>query len=167
MVAEHRERYVVRTTEGDVEAKIIGKLRVEARDRLDFPAVGDWVALRLHEPGNATFHKVFPRSSVITRKAIGEYGGTQVIATNIDRAFLVQAMDRDFNINRLERYLAICHASGVGPIILLTKTDLFDAGRVEELKEQVRARIANVPIIALSNVTANGCDAVRAIMQKG
>ncbi|MCW5898998.1 MAG: ribosome small subunit-dependent GTPase A [Flavobacteriales bacterium] len=167
VVAEHRERYVVRTTEGDLEAEIIGKLRAEARDRMDFPAVGDWVALRLHEPGHATIHRVFPRSSAITRKAIGEYGGTQIIATNIDHAFLVQAMDRDFNINRLERYLTICHASGVRPIIVLTKTDLFGAEQVDELKEQVRARIAHVPIIALSNLTTNGCDAVRRIMEKG
>ncbi|HRD52090.1 MAG TPA: ribosome small subunit-dependent GTPase A [Flavobacteriales bacterium] len=167
VVAEHRERYVVRTIDGDVEAEIIGKLRAEARDRMDFPAVGDWVALRVHEPGHATIHRVFPRSSAITRKAIGEYGGTQIIATNIDHAFLVQAMDRDFNINRLERYLTICHASGVRPIIVLTKTDLFGAEQVDELKEQVRARIAQVPIIALSNVTQDGCDAVRQIMEKG
>lgn len=167
VAAEHRERYVVRSTVGDLEAEVIGKLRAEARDRLDFPAVGDWVALRLHEPGHATIHRVFPRSSAITRKAIGEYGGTQIIATNIDHAFLVQAMDRDLNINRLERYLTICHASGVRPIIVLTKTDLFGAERVDEAKEQVRARIAHVPIIALSNLTADGCEAVRQIMEKG
>lgn len=167
VIAEHRERYVVRSNEGDLEAEIIGKLRAEARDRPDFPAVGDWVALRLHEPGHATIHRVFPRSSAITRKAIGDYGGTQVIATNIDQAFLVQAMDRDLNINRLERYLTICNASGVRPIIVLTKTDLFGAEQVEELKEQVRARIPHVPIIALSNLTADGCEAVRQIMEKG
>ena len=167
VVAEHRERYVVRTIDGDLEAEVIGRLRTEARDRLDFPAVGDWVALKVHEPGHAMIYRVFPRSSVITRKAIGEHGGTQVIATNIDHAFLVQAMDRDFNINRLERYLAICHTSGVRPIIVLTKTDLFEAGQVDGLKDQVRARIANVPIRALSNVTKDGCEAVRGIMEKG
>ncbi len=167
VVAEHRERYVVKSIDGDLEAEIIGKLRAEARDRLDFPAVGDWVALKVHEPGHATIHRVFPRSSVITRKAIGEYGGTQVIATNIDHAFLVQSLDRDFNINRLQRYLTICHASRVRPIIVLTKTDLFEAGQVQDLMAQIRARIANVPLIALSNVTADGCEAVRRIMVKG
>lgn len=167
VVAEHRERYVVRTTDSDLDAEITGRLRAESRHRMDFPAVGDWVAMRTHEPGHATIHRVFPRTSAITRKAIGTHGGAQVIATNIDLAFLVQAMDRDFNVNRLERYLSICHASGVEAIIVLTKTDLFSAEEVDALKEQVRARIANVPIIALSNETANGCDAVRQLMEKG
>jgi ribosome biogenesis GTPase len=167
VVAEHKERYVVRTEHGDLDGEIIGKLRAEARDRLDFPAVGDWVVLKVHEPGHATILRVFPRSSVITRKAVGEYGGTQVIATNIDHAFLVQAMDRDFNINRLERYLAICHSARVRPIIVLTKTDLFGEHQVEQQKEQLRARIANVPIIALSNLTTGGCDALLRIMEKG
>lgn len=167
VIAEHRERYLVRTTDGDQEAKVVGKLRAEARDRLEFPAVGDWVALKLHEPAHAMIHRVFPRSSVITRKAIGKHGGRQLIAANIDHAFLVQAMDRDFNINRLERYLTICHASRVRPIIVLTKTDLFRAEQVEEMKEQVQARIANVPTIALSNVTRDGCEALLRIMEKG
>lgn len=167
VAAEHKERYVVRTEHGDLVGEIIGKLRAEARDRSDFPAVGDWVALKVHEPGHATIHRVFPRASVITRKAVGEYGGTQVIATNIDHAFLVQAMDRDFNINRLERYLAICHSARVRPIIVLTKTDLFGEHQVEQQKEQVRARIANVPIIALSNLTPGGCDDLLQIMEKG
>lgn len=167
VVAEHRERYVVKSMDGDLEAEVIGKLRAEAQDRLDFPAVGDWVALKVHDPGHATIHRIFPRTSIITRKAIGEYGGTQVIATNIDHAFLVQAMDRDFNINRLERYLAITHTARVRPIIVLTKADLFAPEQVQRLMDEVQARIANVPIIALSNVTKDGCEAVRRIMEKG
>ncbi|MBP6699327.1 MAG: GTPase RsgA, partial [Flavobacteriales bacterium] len=167
VTAEHKERYVVRTVDGEVIAEVSGNLRAAARDRLDFPAVGDWVALMVHEPGHATIHQVFPRTSVITRKAIGVFGGTQVIAANIDHAFLVQAADRDFNINRLERYLTICHGAGVRPIILLTKTDLIDARQVVEMEERIRARIANVPIIALSNVIKDGCDAVRRCIVKG
>ncbi len=167
VTTEHRERYVVRTIDGDLEAEVIGKLRANAHDRLDFPAVGDWVALKVHEPGHATIHRLFPRSSVISRKAIGEHGGTQVIATNIDHAFLVQALDRDLNINRLERYLTICHDCGVRPIIVLTKADLFGSEQVAELKEQVRSRISKVPIIALSNMTKYGCEALLRIMARG
>lgn len=167
VTAEHKERYTVRTAEGEVNAEVIGKLRATASDRLDFPAVGDWVALMMHEPGHATIHHVFPRTSLITRKAIGTFGGTQVIAANVDHAFLVQAVDRDFNINRLERYLTICHAAGVGPIIVLTKTDLVEEHHVEEIEGRIRARIANVPIIALSNMTMDGCDAIRRSIQKG
>ncbi|WKZ65834.1 MAG: ribosome small subunit-dependent GTPase A [Flavobacteriales bacterium] len=167
VVAEHKERYVVRTTDGDLEAEIIGKLRAMARDRHDFPAVGDWVAIKVHEPGHATIHHVYPRSSVIARKAIGGHGGDQIIAANIDHAFLVQALDQDFNINRLERYLTICHASGVGPIIVLTKTDLFEPEQVEQQKEQVRARIPNVPLIALSNLQQDGSEPLQRMMEHG
>lgn len=167
VVAEHKERYVVRTTDGDLEAEIIGKMRAMARDRHDFPAVGDWVAIKVHEPGHATIHHVYPRSSVIMRKAVGGHAGEQIIAANIDHAFLVQALDQDFNINRLERYLTICHASGVRPIIVLTKTDLFAPDQVEGKRQQVRARIPNVTIVALSNVTKDGCEALRAIMEHG
>jgi ribosome biogenesis GTPase / thiamine phosphate phosphatase len=167
VTAEHKERYVVRTAEGEVNAEVIGKLRTAARDRLDFPAVGDWVALMVHEPGHATIHQVFPRTSLITRKAIGTYGGTQVIAANIDHAFLVQAVDRDFNINRLERYMTICHAAGVRPFIVLTKTDRMDAHHVQEIVERIRARISDVPIIAVSNVTQDGFDALRRCIENG
>jgi ribosome biogenesis GTPase len=167
VTAEHKERYVVSTEDGEVSAEVIGKLRALARDRLDFPAVGDRVALLVHEPGHATIHQVLPRSSVITRKAIGTFGGTQVIAANVDHAFLVQAADRDFNINRLQRYLTICHAAGVGPIIVLTKIDLIDAQQVEDFKARIRARIADVPIIAISSRTKDGMDALRRSIEKG
>jgi ribosome biogenesis GTPase / thiamine phosphate phosphatase len=167
VTAEHKERYVVRTADGELNAEVTGRLRAMARDRMDFPAVGDWVALMIHEPGHATIHQVFPRTSVITRKATGNSGGTQVIAANVDHAFIVQAADRDFNINRLQRYLTICHAAGVRPIIVLTKTDLIAAQQVEEIEARIHARIANVPIIALSNVTSNGCDALRRSIEKG
>ena len=126
VIAEHKERYIVKTVKGDFNAEITGNLRFTAKSREDFPAVGDWVAVTTYEPDLAIIHKILPRSSLIKRQAVGQPGEIQVIAANIDYAFLVQAVDRDFNINRLERYLTICNSSKVRPIIVLSKTDLIE-----------------------------------------
>src|SRR4030043_1806273 len=151
VVAEHKERYIVRTSAGEFEAEITGNMRFSAKSREDFPAVGDWVALTTYEPDFAIIHKILPRFSIIKRQAVGQFGEIQIIATNIDYAFLVQAVDRDFNINRLERYLTICNSSKVSPIIVLSKIDLINEHRISEILENIKARIKNVPIIAIRN----------------
>ncbi len=167
VIAEHRERYVVRTATGDYESEVTGNLRFTARNREDFPAVGDWVALTVFEPDMAIIHQVLPRSSIIKRQAVGQKGEVQVIATNIDTAFIVQAVDRDFNINRLERYLAICHSSKVNPVIILSKTDLIGEKETAALVAQVRARVRDVTVFSISNVTRNGYEAIRQTIEKG
>lgn len=167
VIAEHRERYVVGTAHGEFEAEITGNMRFTAKGREDFPAVGDWVALQVYDRDLAIIHKLFPRSSVIKRQAVGQVGEIQIIAANIDYAFLVQAVDRDFNINRLERYLTICNSSDVSPIIILSKTDLISSERVSEILEGIRTRIKNVPVIAVSNETQEGYETLRAIVERG
>jgi len=167
VIAEHKERYVVKTANGEYEAEITGNMRFAAKGRQDFPAVGDWVALATYDPDFAIIHQIFPRSSVIQRQAVGQTGEVQIIAANIDYAFLVQAADRDFNINRLERYLTICNASGISPVIVLTKTDLADPERISEMTANIRARIKNIPVIAISNETQDGYDQIKSTIQKG
>ena len=167
VVAEHKERYIVRTTQGDFEAEVTGNLRFSARNREDFPAVGDWVAVMVYDADLAIIHSILPRFSMIKRQAVGHFGEVQVIATNIDYAFLVQAVDRDFNINRLERYLTICYSSHVDPVIVLTKTDLIDEQRVAEITDSIKLRIQNVPVIAISNETQSGIEALEKTMVKG
>lgn len=167
VVAEHKERYIVKTTSGEVEAEITGNLRFSAKSREDFPAVGDWVALTVYDADFAVIHHVLPRFSVIKRQAVGHFGDVQIIAANIDFAFLVQAVDRDFNLNRLERYLTICHASGVSPVIVLTKTDLISEQQVAEIINVVKLRIADVPVIAVSNETNEGIDTLKKVIEKG
>jgi ribosome biogenesis GTPase len=167
VIAEHKERYVVKSIKGDIEAEILGNLRFTAKSREDFPAVGDWVALTAYDPDFAIIHKIFPRFSIIKRQAVGHSGSIQIIATNIDYAFLVQAIDRDFNINRLERYLTICNSSKVSPIIVLSKIDLTDGQRIAEILENIKNRIKNIPVIALSNNTQDGYNEIKSIIEKG
>jgi ribosome biogenesis GTPase / thiamine phosphate phosphatase len=167
IIAEHKERYTVKTIQGEYEAEITGNMRFSAVSREDFPAVGDWVALTTYDSDSAIIHKILPRFSIINRQAVGHFGEIQIIATNIDYAFLIQAADRDFNINRLERYLTICYSSNVSPIILLNKIDLIDEQRLYELLESIKLRIKDVPVIAISNETQNGYETIRKTIEKG
>ncbi|MFA6126177.1 MAG: ribosome small subunit-dependent GTPase A [Bacteroidales bacterium] len=167
VIAEHKERYIVKTIQGEFDSEITGNLRFTAKSRIDFPAVGDWVALKTYESDFAVIHRILPRFSIIQRQAIGQFGEIQIIATNIDYAFLVQAVDRDFNINRLERYLTICNSSKVKPVIILSKTDLIEELQINEILYTINTRINNVPIIAISNETRNGYEAVKGFIEKG
>lgn len=167
IIAEYKERYIVKTTEGEFEAEITGNMRFTASGREDFPAVGDWVALVIYDHDFAVIHKILPRFSVLKRRAVGVTGEIQVIAANIDYAFLIQAADRDFNINRLERYLTICYSASVEPIIVLTKTDLIEKQRISELLDNIKDRIKNVPVFAISNETRNGYEALSNLIEKG
>ncbi|MCF8298166.1 MAG: ribosome small subunit-dependent GTPase A [Saprospiraceae bacterium] len=167
VISEHKERYVVKTTVNEFDAEIIGNLRFSAQKRSDFPAVGDWVAISEYDENKVLIHSVFPRKTIIERQAVGKQGEKQIIATNIDYAFIVQAVDRDFNINRIERYLTICNTSKVKAIIILNKIDLISDTELSELIYQVQARIKQVPIIAISNESKKGIEELKEMMLKG
>lgn len=167
VITEHKERYIVKNEAGDFEAELIGNLRFTATDRSDFPAVGDWVAISEYDINKALIHHVFPRTSSIERQAIGKHGEKQIIATNIDIGFIVQAVNRDFNINRLERYVTICHASKVTPIIVLTKIDLISETELESMLQNISNRIKNTEIIPVSNESNIGIDTIKPLIKKG
>lgn len=167
VITEHKERYVVKSETGDFEAELIGNLRYSAQDRSDFPAVGDWVAISEYDTNKALIHHVFPRTSIIERQAVNKHGEKQIIATNIDFGFIVQAINRDFNINRLERYLTICNASKVTPIVVFTKIDLISETELTSILKSVKERIQNVKIIPISNETKVGLDTLKFVIEKG
>ncbi|HOJ18271.1 MAG TPA: ribosome small subunit-dependent GTPase A [Ignavibacteriaceae bacterium] len=164
---EHKERYVVLTAEGEFEAEVTGNLRFSAKSREDFPAVGDWVMLKTFDSGFAVIHKIYSRYSVIKREAAGEHGTQQIIAANIDCALILQAADRDFNINRLERYLTICYEAKVTPVIVISKTDLRDQQEMTLLLDEIRARINDVPVFPISNLTQSGYSQLKEILSAG
>jgi ribosome biogenesis GTPase len=127
VVVEHKEHYRVATEQGERPAEVSGRLRHEARGRLDFPGVGDFVAVKLPEgDGPASIHAVLPRRSVFLRQAAGKQVEAQVVAANIDVVLIVTAFDHDLNVRRLERYLTLAWDSGANPVILVNKTDLAD-----------------------------------------
>ena len=167
VISEQKERYLVFTDTGEYEAEITGNLRFSAQGREDFPAVGDWVFVTLYDNNFAIINSIVPRYSIIKRRAIEKKGEVQIIATNIDYAFIIQAVDRDFNINRLERYLTICNSSKIQPVIILSKTDLINELRINEILDSIKTRIKNVPVIAISNETQKGYEAIKKIIKKG
>lgn len=166
VTSEHKERYIVRSAESEFDAELIGNLRFTAASRHDFPAVGDWVAFSIYDEGKALIHAIYPRASIIERKAVGKSGQVQIIATNIDFGLIVQAVDRDFNLNRLERYLTICYAAKVKPIIVLSKVDLIDSADLDSITDQISQRIEDVPVLTVSNKTA-GYHQVQAALEPG
>ena len=166
VILEHKERYVVKSHEGEFDSELIGNLRFTANNRYDFPAVGDWVAFSEYDDGKAIIHAIYPRNSIIKRQAVGKSGQVQIIATNVDCGLIIQAVDRDFNINRLERYLTICYASNVKPIIVLSKIDLISESALESILTQVHQRIKDVLIITSSN-QPQGYKELETVLEKG
>ncbi len=166
IILEHKERYIVKTPSHEFDAELTGNIRFTAQNRYDFPAVGDWVAFSEYDEGKALIHAIYPRFSIIERQAVGKTGQVQIIATNIDFGLIVQAVDRDFNLNRLERYLTICNASNVKPLIILSKIDLIEEEELLSILTQVEARIKNIPILTVSNLTT-GYNQVEQLIKAG
>ncbi|RDY62006.1 ribosome small subunit-dependent GTPase A [Flagellimonas nanhaiensis] len=167
IISEHKERYVVKTETNEYDGEIIGNLRFSASSRADFPAVGDWVAISPYDEDKVLIHAILPRKTVLERQAVGKHGEKQIIATNIDFALIMQAVDRDFNVNRIERYLTICHTSKVKPIIVLNKIDLISEVELEGHIDEVRKRISDAPILAISNESQEGIQQLSNRIEKG
>lgn len=167
VISEHKDRYAVKTEFNEFDCELIGNLRFTVKDKNQLPAVGDWVAISEYDEDKALINAVYPRKSILERKAVGKLGQTQIIAANIDFGLIVQSINRDYNINRLERYLAICNASKIEPIIILSKADLIDTNELREILAQVKERIKNVLVIPISNQTLLGIDEIKSKLLKG
>lgn len=167
VTSEHKDRYTVKTESNELEAELIGNLRFTAESKYDLPAVGDWVAISEFDENKALIHSVYPRHSTLERKAVGKLGQTQIIATNIDFGLIIQSVNRDFNINRIERYLTICNSSKINPIVVLSKIDLIDTSDLEKILDKIHKRIKDVSIIALSNQSQIGLDKIKSNLKKG
>lgn len=168
VTAVNRDSYLVRNENYEVLAELAGSFRFSAESSLDFPAVGDWAFVRYCNSDTfAVVQSLFPRKSVLRRKASGRNIDYQMIASNIDVAFIVQACDFDFNLRRLERYLVMVNEGGITPIILLTKSDLISPEDLEQKISEVRQSNIGCQVIALSNKTGFGLDQVRDVLEAG
>src|SRR3954452_13595536 len=127
VVVQYQQIYRVVTEDGELLAMVAGRMRHRAEGRVDYPAVGDWVAIRLDpDSDRATIHGILERKSRFVRKISGSVVAEQVVAANVDVVLLVAGLDGDFNPRRLERYLVLAHESGARPVIVLSKTDMAD-----------------------------------------
>lgn len=168
VTAVDRGRYVVRNEQGEVPAELTGKFFHTAASSVDMPCVGDWVCVQYHDAeSHASIHDMVPRTSFLRRKSPGKNIDFQMIAANIDVAFIVQSCHFDFNVRRLERYLVMVNEGHIEPVLLLTKTDLVGAAELERMLDHIRAAGITARIITLSNVTGEGVEQVKQLMLPG
>jgi ribosome biogenesis GTPase / thiamine phosphate phosphatase len=163
-----RERYLVRNEQAEVQAEPAGKLLYAVDSPQDLPSVGDWALVQYHNDGTlAIIHDLLPRRTLLRRKAAGHKVEYQIIAANIDVAFIMQSCDSNFNLRRMERYLVIARDGHIEPRILLSKSDLVSAGDLERmLSDLTQARI-DVPALAFSSTTEAGLGIVRQSLESG
>ena len=168
VTAVDRGRYLVRGEAGEVPAELTGKFLHLAEHAAEFPCVGDWVCVQYRDAGSqASIHHLLPRRSFLRRKAAGRDVEFQMIAANIDVAFIVQSCHFDFNVRRLERYLVMVRDGHIEPVVLLTKTDLVAPEVLQQLIDRIRLMGVDAQIICVSNVTGSGVDQVRKLMAFG
>jgi ribosome biogenesis GTPase / thiamine phosphate phosphatase len=160
IAAQHRGAYLVWSVEGELRARAAGRLFYAHEVGAPVPAVGDWVGVR-----DTTITSILPRRSAFVRKRAGLGSDQQVLAANVDAAFLLAGLDDDFSLRRLERYITTAWDSGAEPVVVLTKADLCpDVG---DALLQVESVAIGVPVYPLSNVTGVGVDELTPHLRPG
>jgi len=166
VVAQFSHSYSVMTEHGLCSAAVSGKFGYRAAERADYPAVGDWVLVdKLPNENRAVIHAVLPRRTAMIRRAAGSVPEDQVVGANLDTLFIVNALNQDFNVRKIERYLILAWESGAEPVVLLTKADLCE--RSEEQVALVENAAPGVPVHAVSALTGQGKEAVEAYLRPG
>lgn len=164
---QYKDIYRIVTEEGEVLARVSGKLSYSSNSTLDYPVVGDWVLLDRtdNKNGDAIIHKVLTRKSCFSRKIAGNRYDVQIVAANIDYIFICMALNNDFNINRLERYIAVAWDSMAIPVIVLTKSDLYED--IDERLREVKEVAIGIDILVTSSLNGNGYEKVKEYIKSG
>ena len=157
VIEEHRGMYRVETTRGVLWAEVSGKFLHEAKMRVHMPVVGDW--LLIHPDAafkKSIIHRIFERKTKLSRKTARSEHEEQLVAANIDTAFIVFSLKEKMNLNRLERYLALIQERAIEPVILLTKADLCTTTEIQGQTDAVTALAGTVHIHAISAKSNQG-----------
>jgi len=168
VTAVNRDNYLVRNENGETLAEPAGEFLFSADSGDGLPVVGDWAHVRyFNDDTLAIIDGLFPRKTLLRRKTAGKKVEYQMIAANIDIAFVMQSCDFDFNLRRLERYLVMVRDGRIEPVILLSKSDLVDRDEVERRITALRTVTPDDEIIAVSNETSAGLERVRQLLGPG
>ena len=168
VTAIHKGECEVSDGEETRNAKMTGRLRHQAKSKLDYPTVGDWVLVKNFDDENfGRVERVLERRSALKRKTAGKSMRSQLIAANIDTAFIMQTVGPGYNLKRLERYLVMVNESGIEPVVLLSKSDLLDAAEQAEKIAEVEDRMPGVRLYCFSNVDQAGLNEVMALFEPG
>ncbi|MEH6941549.1 ribosome small subunit-dependent GTPase A [Bacillus sp. JJ722] len=165
--SQHKDLYKVICENGEIQAKISGKMSYVAEQSVDYPAVGDWVMIdrTTNDDGNAIIHHFLRRKSIFERKAAGTSNQSQIVATNIDIIFIAMSLNNDFNLRRLERYLSVAWDSMATPVVVLTKSDICED--VSAKLSEVSTVAIDVDVIVTSSISEDGYNKVMDYMTSG
>jgi ribosome biogenesis GTPase len=168
VVSVQRESYLISKGAGSAYAELSGNLSYTTDSVSDLPTTGDWVyADFFDDDTHAIVHGVFPRKSLLKRKAAGKQIDWQSIAANIDVAFIIQSVDRDFNLRRLERYLVMVNESGIVPTILLSKSDLISEQELDDIESHIKDIASQTTTLAFSSLNGKNIDRIKNSLLKG
>jgi ribosome biogenesis GTPase len=164
VIAEYKGAYKIKNVDGEYFAKITGKKIFNAKSRADYPAVGDWVIIKEQDKEWAVITGILPRQTLMKRK-YNNKNGIQIIATNIDVAFIVESIGRDFNLNRFERYFTIANDGGIQTTFILNKIDLISQKELDLKITEIKDRFKNVDIILTSALMDIGLGELRSYIR--
>ncbi len=162
VISVNKNSFVVSNGQKDIYAEVTGKFLFNSESSLDFPAVGDWVYSQLFDDDSlAIIHEILPRKSLLKRKTPGKKIDYQIIAANINTAIIMQAVDSNFNLRRLERYIVMIKESNITPVIFLSKCDLINPEEIEKKKEEINKIFPDMNVVAFSNNNASDIERVK------
>lgn len=168
VISVHKNSYTVSRGDGEVFAELSGSLLYGTESISDLPTTGDWVYADFYDDDtHAIIHGVLPRKTLLKRKTAGKLVDFQLIAANIDVAFVIQSLNDNFNIRRLERYLVMVHESGIEPVILLSKCDLVTEQQVDDIKSSVLSVAPHATVLEFSNSNRENIDSITNLLKKG
>lgn len=157
VITQERGQYTVVSDTAEHSAVVAGKLLFNTEDITALPGVGDWVMIA-GDSDLVVIQEILHRSSCIVRKAAGPIPRGQVIATNVDTVFICMALNEDFNLRRLERYLAVVWESRATPVVVLTKADL--AGDLDARSFEVRSVAHGADVLVTAALERQGVDLI-------
>ena len=168
VVSVHKDSYTVTKGDEGIFAELSGNLLYSTESAIDLPTTGDWVYADFYDDDtHAIIFGVLPRKTLLKRKAVGKLVDFQLIAANIDVAFIVQSLNDNFNLRRLERYLVMVNESGIEPVILLSKCDLKSKEELSEIKKKVLSVAPNTTVLEFSNISRENIDTIISSLRRG
>ncbi len=166
VAVQHRGGYELWTAEAILTADVSGRFRHQAKRPSDYPAVGDWVAIEgIAGETRAVIQAVLPRRTKFSRTVAGDTTEEQLVATNIDEVFVIEALASALNVRRIERYLTLAWESGTTPTVVLTKADLCTDVRAAVTAASAVTKEAKV--IAISCIDGEGIAAIKKRLRRG
>ncbi len=168
VIRVHKDRYSISFGENAISAELLGKSLFTATSPLDYPIVGDWVLATLYDENTfSIIHEILPRKSILKRKTPGKEIEFQLMAANIDVAFIMQSLDDDFNLRRLERYLVMINECNIEPMVLLSKSDLLTSDETVNRINEIFQLFPSVNVQPFSNENISDIKNVEILLKPG